>query len=52
MLKSYEAIYEGGHLKWLDNAPVIETVRVIVTVLTETTAPRKGRQPPPESLLS
>lgn len=48
MLKSYEAIYDRGHLKWLADAPAVETARVIVTVLTETTAPRKVRQPPPE----
>jgi hypothetical protein len=48
MLKSYEAIYDRGHLKWLGDAPVIETARVIVTVLIETTTPHKGRQPPPE----
>ena len=48
MLKSYEAIYDRGHLKWLVDAPAIETARVIVTVLTQTTAPLEGRRPPPE----
>lgn len=33
MLKSYEAIYENGQVKWLDEQPTSESARVIVTVL-------------------
>ncbi|WNZ26480.1 hypothetical protein HJG54_07225 [Leptolyngbya sp. NK1-12] len=36
MLKSYEAIYENGQVKWLSDAPPITSARVIVTVLEET----------------
>ncbi len=35
MLKSYEAIYENGQVKWLTEQPDVTTARVIVTVLTE-----------------
>ena len=33
MLKSYEAVYEDGQVKWLDDKPPIDLARVIVTVL-------------------
>ena len=33
MLRSYEAIYEDGQVKWLDERPPIESARIIVTVL-------------------
>ena len=35
MLKSYEAVYENGQVKWLDGKPAISSARVIVTVLEE-----------------
>lgn len=41
MLKSYEAIYENGQVKWLDEQPSIESARLIVTVLEEKTLPVK-----------
>jgi len=39
MLKSYEAIYENGQVKWLAEQPEIKFARVIVTILAETELP-------------
>ncbi|MBE9138052.1 hypothetical protein IQ254_12775 [Nodosilinea sp. LEGE 07088] len=36
MLKSYEAIYKDGQLKWLSEQPQIKTARVIITILEDT----------------
>ena len=47
MLKSYEAMYEHGRLKWLHEQPNIESARVIVTVLGENPVQAKRRSPPP-----
>ena len=44
MLKSYEAIYENGRIKWTQDQPPIGTARVIVTVLEEA-APLRRRVP-------
>lgn len=44
MLKSYEAIYENGQVKWLAEQPAIKTARIIVTILEET-APTQRRTP-------
>jgi len=33
MLKSYTAIYQHGHLNWLDDVPQQENVQVIVTFI-------------------
>lgn len=33
MLRSYEAIYDHGKVRWLGEQPVEEEMRVIVTVL-------------------
>lgn len=38
MLKSYEAIYENGQMKWLAERPEVSSARVVVTVLEETTS--------------
>ena len=35
MLKSYEAIYDNGHIKWLSELPDVEQARVIITVLPQ-----------------
>ena len=35
MLKSYEAIYENGQVKWLNEKPILSSARIIVTVLDE-----------------
>jgi hypothetical protein len=45
MLKSYEAIYENGQVKWLSDAPPVTSARVIVTVLEETVSDVKRRIP-------
>ena len=35
MLKSYEAIYENGQVKWLGEQPTVPSARLIVTVLED-----------------
>lgn len=35
MLKSYEAVYEDGTLRWLREQPSAKRMKVIVTVLEE-----------------
>ena len=42
MLKSYEAIYENGQVKWLMEQPQIKSARIIVTFLEETELPAKA----------
>ncbi|MBE9176621.1 hypothetical protein IQ225_17260 [Synechocystis salina LEGE 06155] len=51
MLKSYEAIYENGQIKWLSGQPEIETAKIIITVLEErkTTAPKRRTFPVPQA---
>jgi hypothetical protein len=46
MLKSYEALYENGQVKWLGEQPNVQSARLIVTVLEETVLPVKRRSPP------
>lgn len=47
MLKSYEAIYEKGRLKWLNEEPQVATARIIVTIIEEEkTFSFKRRTPP------
>ncbi len=49
MLKSYEAIYDNGHVIWLTEQPDVSPARIIVTVLVENVrnvAPIKRRIPP------
>jgi hypothetical protein len=36
MMKSYEATYENGQIKWLSEQPEITSARIIVTILEET----------------
>ncbi len=43
MLKSYEAILENGQMKWVADQPNVQSARVIVTILEETT-PRSPRR--------
>jgi len=38
MLKSYEAVYEDGTLRWVREQPAAKRTKVIVTVLEEETA--------------
>ena len=35
MLRSYEAIYDHGQLRWVNDAPKETPLRVIVTVIAE-----------------
>jgi len=35
MLKSYEAIYERGQIKWLKEEPTVGTAHIIVTILED-----------------
>ncbi|MCL1470061.1 hypothetical protein [Argonema antarcticum] len=46
MLKSYEAIYENGQIKWLEEQPQVDYARAIVTILEENTSQVKRRIPP------
>ena len=46
MLKSYEAIIENGHVKWLSDTPAIKSARIIVTIIEEKTPGAKRRIPP------
>ena len=48
MLKSYEAIYENGQIKWLSEQPEITSARIIVTILEETKSQIKRRFPIPD----
>ena len=45
MLKTSEAIYENGQVKWLTEALQVKSARVIVTVLEEIQALPKLRTP-------
>lgn len=38
MLKSYQAIYERGSIRWLFDQPQDETAQIIVTVLNQQVA--------------
>ncbi|MCY7366684.1 MAG: hypothetical protein LH474_00845 [Chamaesiphon sp.] len=45
MLKSYEAIYENGEMKWLVDRPsAVHSARVVVTVIEETLSPTTKRR--------
>lgn len=35
MLKTYEAIYDHGTIRWIDIPPEVENARLIITVLPE-----------------
>jgi hypothetical protein len=50
MLKSYEAIYENGEMKWLVDRPSAHSARVVVTVLEETLLPTLKRRTFPTDL--
>lgn len=52
MLKSYEAIYENGQVKWLEEQPPIRSARIIVTILEETVPDESEAAPPEASLLA
>jgi len=42
MLKSYEAVYEDGRLRWVREQPAARKMKVIVTVLEEETDAQQG----------
>jgi hypothetical protein len=44
MLKSYEAIFENGQVKWLTEQPEIKSARVIITILDETVLADEGAE--------
>ncbi len=46
MLKSYEAIYENGQIKWLTDRPEVDSARIIVTVLPAQESQIKRRSTP------
>ncbi len=46
MLKSYEAIYENGQVKWLKETSKVTSARVIITILEESSSSNLRRQPP------
>lgn len=46
MLKSYEAIYENGHIKWLAEQPQVNTACVIITFIEDTLLSKKRRTAP------
>lgn len=48
MLKSYEATYENGQIKWLSEQPEITSARIIVTVLEKTKPQIKRHFPMPD----
>jgi len=50
MLKSYEAIYNDGQIQWLTDRPEIETAKVLVTVLEETSKTPSKRRVAPASI--
>jgi hypothetical protein len=43
MLKSYEAIFENGQMTWTLDQPMMESARVIVTIV-EDLSPRSKRR--------
>lgn len=51
MLKSYEAIYKNGQVKWLTEKPQVSSARVIVTVLEETPNNNKLKRTTPAHLV-
>lgn len=47
MLKSYEAIFENGQMKWVADQPNVTSARVIVTILEESAPPSQRRTASP-----
>ncbi|BDA72991.1 hypothetical protein RIVM261_012500 [Rivularia sp. IAM M-261] len=43
MLKSYEAIFEDGQVKWLTDEPQVYSARVIVTILVDGELAQHGK---------
>lgn len=51
MLKSYEAIYEDGQIKWLGEQPAMRSARLIVTVLEDAALPVVKRRTFPADMV-
>lgn len=47
MLKSYEAIFENGQMKWVADQPNVTSARVIVTIWEESAPPLQRRTAAP-----
>jgi hypothetical protein len=47
-LKSYEAIYNNGQVKWLEDTPKVTSARVIITILEESSKSVFSHRQPPE----
>ena len=47
IMQSYEAIYDHGKMKWLDERPDVNKARVVVTILSaiKHESPRKPGKP-------
>jgi hypothetical protein len=44
MLKSYEAIFENGQVKWLAEQPELKSARVIITILEDNVLTDEGAE--------
>jgi hypothetical protein len=51
MLKSYEAIFENGQVKWVGEQPAVRSARLIVTVLEDATLPVVKRRTFPADMV-
>jgi hypothetical protein len=52
MLRSYEAIYDHGHITWLHDAPQAERSRVIITLVSALPLIREPEQRTPSTLIA
>lgn len=50
MLPSYEAIYDRGQIRWLNDTPALDHARILITVLEETPTVSQTRRVPPPAL--
>ena len=41
MLKSYEAIYENGQVRWLTEPPQVDAARIIIIIEENTSVPKR-----------
>lgn len=52
MLRSYEAIYDHGHITWLHDAPQTERSRVIITLVSALPSTRTPEHRVPSPLIA
>ena len=52
MLRSYEAIYDHGHITWLHDAPQAERSRVIITLVSSLPAITEAVNRVPSQLIA